>query len=137
MESKRDGRDFGKMKTTTYFLADDSEIPDGVLMEILSRLPLKPIFKFKCVSKRWLSVISDPSFAMARIEKKSLSPAWDLLFCYMHDGDREFSAKDMLPRLTFKNHSRLPTSKFFLGISDKRSTTTKSTHQSVSHKQWD
>ncbi|KAJ6346452.1 hypothetical protein OIU77_029324 [Salix suchowensis] len=105
MESKRDGRDFGKMKTTTYFLADDSEIPDGVLMEILSRLPLKPIFKFKCVSKRWLSVISDPSFAMARIEKKSLSPAWDLLFCYMHDGDREFSAKDMLPRLTFKNHS--------------------------------
>ncbi|KAB5541808.1 hypothetical protein DKX38_014782 [Salix brachista] len=104
MESKRDGRDFGKMKTTTYFLADDSEIPDGVLMEILSRLPLKPIFKFKCVSKRWLSVISDPSFAMARIEKKSLSPAWDLLFCYMHDGHREFSAKDMLLRLTFKNH---------------------------------
>uniref|UniRef100_A0A6N2L6Z9 F-box domain-containing protein n=1 Tax=Salix viminalis TaxID=40686 RepID=A0A6N2L6Z9_SALVM len=89
MESRRDGRDFGKMKkTTTYFLADDSEIPDGVLMEILSRLPLKPIFKFKCVSKRWLSVISDPSFAMARIEKKN----------------REFSAKDMLPRLTFKNH---------------------------------
>ncbi|KAL9332938.1 hypothetical protein Peur_073077 [Populus x canadensis] len=90
MESKRDGREFSKMKgitrTTTYFVIDDSEIPDGVLMEILLRLPLKSIFKFKCVSKRWLSVISDPYLVtsfLAQLKKESLSPAWDLLFCYI------------------------------------------------------
>jgi hypothetical protein len=30
----------GITRTTTYFVIDNSEIPDGVLMEILLRLPL-------------------------------------------------------------------------------------------------
>jgi hypothetical protein len=97
----------GITRTTTYFVIDNSEIPDGVLMEILLRLPLKSIFKFKCVSKRWLSVISDPYLVtsfLAQLKKESLSPAWDLLFCYMYNGGGEISAKDMAPRLTFKNH---------------------------------
>jgi len=41
----------------------DSDIPDSLLTEILIRLPLKSIFLFKTVSKRWLSLISDPFFA--------------------------------------------------------------------------
>ncbi|XVF58132.1 hypothetical protein PTKIN_Ptkin07bG0038500 [Pterospermum kingtungense] len=34
-----------------------------LLPEILVSLPVKDVFRFKCVSRRWLSVISDPAFA--------------------------------------------------------------------------
>lgn len=52
-------------------------------------------------------MISDPYLVtsfLAQLKKESLSPAWDLLFCYMYNGGGEISAKDMAPRLTFKNH---------------------------------
>ncbi|XP_054777703.1 F-box protein At5g07610-like [Prosopis cineraria] len=35
---------------------------DDLLTEILIRVPAKPLIRFKCVSKRWLSLISHPAF---------------------------------------------------------------------------
>ncbi|KAJ4970500.1 hypothetical protein NE237_003599 [Protea cynaroides] len=35
---------------------------DEILTEILIRLPLKPVLRCKCVSKRWFHLISDPCF---------------------------------------------------------------------------
>ncbi|KAM7488734.1 hypothetical protein LguiB_026218 [Lonicera macranthoides] len=37
-------------------------IPDEIIDNILLRLPVKSLLRFKCVSKRWLSTISDPNF---------------------------------------------------------------------------
>ncbi|CAN6165395.1 unnamed protein product [Urochloa humidicola] len=34
-------------------------LPDEILLEILSRLPVKPLFRFKCVSKAWFGFIAD------------------------------------------------------------------------------
>ncbi|KAI9087690.1 hypothetical protein K1719_030322 [Acacia pycnantha] len=34
-----------------------------ILSEILLRVPAKPLLKFKCVSKQWLTLISDPQFS--------------------------------------------------------------------------
>uniref|UniRef100_A0A7N2LNB2 F-box domain-containing protein n=1 Tax=Quercus lobata TaxID=97700 RepID=A0A7N2LNB2_QUELO len=39
------------------------DLPDCLLNEILTRLPLKSIFQCKCVSHRWCSLISASSFA--------------------------------------------------------------------------
>jgi F-box interacting protein len=36
---------------------------DDIVTEILIRIPVKPLFRFKCVSKRWLSLISDSHFS--------------------------------------------------------------------------
>ncbi|KAF9690349.1 hypothetical protein SADUNF_Sadunf01G0186400 [Salix dunnii] len=39
---------------------------EDLLTELLLRLPLKSLIKFKCVSKHWLSLISDPHFSRRR-----------------------------------------------------------------------
>lgn len=36
-----------------------ASLPDGVILEILSRLPAKPLFRFKCVSKAWSGLIAE------------------------------------------------------------------------------
>ncbi|KAF7090300.1 hypothetical protein CFC21_093067 [Triticum aestivum] len=36
------------------------EIPDNALVEILSRVPYRSLCRFKCVSKSWLALCSDP-----------------------------------------------------------------------------
>ncbi|XP_039799755.1 F-box protein At1g31080-like [Panicum virgatum] len=35
-------------------------LPDDLLMEILSRVPVKSLCRFKCVSKTWRELIADP-----------------------------------------------------------------------------
>ncbi|XP_059664148.1 F-box/kelch-repeat protein At3g06240-like [Cornus florida] len=40
-----------------------------LLVEILSKLPVKPLLRFKCVSKRWRSLISDPHFIKAHLNQ--------------------------------------------------------------------
>ncbi|KAG2632201.1 uncharacterized protein LOC120659579 [Panicum virgatum] len=34
-------------------------LPDDILLEILSRLPVKPLSRFKCVSKAWSGLVAD------------------------------------------------------------------------------
>ncbi|KAH7688161.1 F-box domain-containing protein [Dioscorea alata] len=42
-----------------------SVINEDIVTEILLRLPAKSIYKFKCVSKTWLKIITDPWFGHA------------------------------------------------------------------------
>ena len=39
-----------------------SVLPDELVADILSRLPLKSICRFKCVCKSWLAFLSDPHY---------------------------------------------------------------------------
>ncbi|TVU20505.1 hypothetical protein EJB05_36716, partial [Eragrostis curvula] len=36
-------------------------LPDDIIAEILSRVPYKSLCRFKCVSRPWLALCSDPS----------------------------------------------------------------------------
>lgn len=40
-------------------------IPNDLIEEIVKLLPVKSLMRFKCVSKNWLSIITDPSFTSA------------------------------------------------------------------------
>ncbi|XP_041016641.1 F-box/kelch-repeat protein At3g06240-like [Juglans microcarpa x Juglans regia] len=46
-------------------------LPENVIVEILLRLPVKSLVRFRCVSKRWRSLISDPRFAKSQFSQAS------------------------------------------------------------------
>ncbi|CAL9017646.1 unnamed protein product [Prunus brigantina] len=49
------------------------QLPSTMIEEILSRLPVKSLCRFKCVSKPWSSLISDnPSFVASHLYKGTL-----------------------------------------------------------------
>ncbi|XP_054785907.1 F-box protein CPR1-like [Prosopis cineraria] len=47
------------------------KLPDDLKIEILLHLPVKSLLRFKSVSKSWLSLISDPSFANLHFQRSS------------------------------------------------------------------
>lgn len=49
-------------------------LPDEVMVEILSRLPVKSLIRFRCVCKPWLSLFSNPNFAAMNLNRTSLNP---------------------------------------------------------------
>ncbi|XP_059639156.1 F-box protein CPR1-like [Cornus florida] len=46
-----------------------SEIPLQVVADILSRLPVKPLLRFRCVSKSWCALIDDPHFIKSHLNQ--------------------------------------------------------------------
>lgn len=44
-----------------------THLQDEVLMDILKRLPVRSLFQFKCVSKFWKTLISDPYFKITHV----------------------------------------------------------------------
>ncbi|KAG4380386.1 hypothetical protein AAZX31_16G148100 [Glycine max] len=47
-------------------------LPQELIIEILLRLPVKSLVRFKCVCKLWLSLISDPHFAISHFEQAAI-----------------------------------------------------------------
>ncbi|OMO74119.1 hypothetical protein COLO4_26717 [Corchorus olitorius] len=47
------------------------QLPQEIIANILSRLPVKHLIQLKCVSKPWRSLISDPQFAKLHLEAQS------------------------------------------------------------------
>lgn len=41
-------------------------LPPGAIFDILTRLPVKPLCRFRCVSKQWRVLISEPAFVASR-----------------------------------------------------------------------
>ncbi|KAB1201526.1 hypothetical protein CJ030_MR0G003213 [Morella rubra] len=48
-----------------------NNLPEDIIVEILLQLPVKPLLRFRCVSKRWFSLISDPHFAKSHFKRAS------------------------------------------------------------------
>ncbi|KAF7848531.1 hypothetical protein BT93_L1865 [Corymbia citriodora subsp. variegata] len=44
-------------------------LPEDIIIELLLRLPVKSLMRFKCVGKLWRSLISDPGFGKWHLER--------------------------------------------------------------------
>ena len=69
-----------------------SVLPDDLIVEILSRLPLKSFCRFKCVCKPWLAFSSDPNY------RKKLPKIPTGLFCQYQDFDKKATKLLSQPR---------------------------------------
>ncbi|KEH37761.1 putative F-box domain-containing protein [Medicago truncatula] len=49
-------------------------LPDELVFEILSRLPVKSLLQYKCVSKSWKTLISDPQFTQTHLRNLIVDP---------------------------------------------------------------
>lgn len=47
-------------------------IPDEIVLEILSRLPVKSMMRFKCVCRAWRALLSDPNFTISTERQRRL-----------------------------------------------------------------
>ncbi|XP_021736521.1 F-box/kelch-repeat protein At3g23880-like [Chenopodium quinoa] len=68
-------------QTTAKSESELPTLPDDVIVEmILPRLPVKPLTRFKCVSKFWLSTISSNRFAKTHLKFSSLSNTKSVIY---------------------------------------------------------
>ncbi|XP_071693271.1 putative F-box protein At3g28280 [Rutidosis leptorrhynchoides] len=108
-----DSSKLGLFFITRTFTYDISHIPDSLLLEILSRLPLKSIFKFKCVCKHWQTLISQPSFHrfyFNSINASSNLVSWRILYRYVYVS----KFKDVLDRFRPENYNSSKFSVLFM-----------------------
>ncbi|XP_058187769.1 F-box protein At1g11270-like [Rhododendron vialii] len=63
----------------TIPMAINQEMPEDVLMLILSRLPVKSLLRFKSISKYWYALIQNPSFISLRYYARAQSKNDSLL----------------------------------------------------------
>jgi len=55
-------------------------LPDELITQILLRLPVKSLIRFKSVSKSWCSLISNPSFAKSQFQITAATHTRRILF---------------------------------------------------------
>ncbi|XP_044504084.1 F-box/kelch-repeat protein At3g06240-like [Mangifera indica] len=68
-------------------------LPNEIVIDILSRLPVKSIVKFKCVSKPWRSLFSDPKFIELHLNRAIAKNSHCLLVRHVVDPDEKIYSK--------------------------------------------
>ncbi|KAK9289337.1 hypothetical protein L1049_007492 [Liquidambar formosana] len=52
-------------------MSSEKDLPHDVVIEILSRLPVKTLLRFRCVCKSWYATITHPSFITTHLNRIS------------------------------------------------------------------
>lgn len=62
-------------------------IPEDIIVDILSRLPIKSLIRCRCVLKRWGSIVSDPQFAKVqfKVASQQKPSSRRLLLCNVYE----------------------------------------------------
>ncbi|XP_048128735.1 F-box protein At3g07870-like [Rhodamnia argentea] len=66
--------------------SDEPKLPQDVIVEILKRLPVESLLRFRCVSRSWRSAIDDPRFVALHLNHSALDASnWYLLCVNLWD----------------------------------------------------
>ncbi|KAL9304581.1 hypothetical protein ACSQ67_021844 [Phaseolus vulgaris] len=83
-------------KNSSCSLTNIDNLPDGLLREILILMPFRSIAKSKCVCKRWLRVLSSPSFSTEFVSRQHSLFSTYLTFISSHQLMLGFFPKDSI-----------------------------------------
>ncbi|KAI5660834.1 hypothetical protein M9H77_20157 [Catharanthus roseus] len=91
------------------FGGSSSSLPEEMIFEILTRLPVKSLMRFKSVSKSWNSIITHPSFADAH---RSPSPSADRAVVIMDpDPSQAFAGRESPSHFFYADINEVPKKK--------------------------
>ncbi|XP_058185311.1 F-box/kelch-repeat protein At3g23880-like [Rhododendron vialii] len=86
---------------SSRFLQQQGDIPEQIVLEILSRLPVQSLLRFRCVCKVWKSLISDPKFTLSS-RKHQIAIQCRYLYSidtgHAFSGTRSLLKRDPLPK---------------------------------------
>ncbi|XP_056159161.1 F-box protein At3g07870-like [Syzygium oleosum] len=60
---------------------DDPQLPHDVAVEVLKRLPVESLLRFRCVSRSWRSTIDDPRFVALHLRHSAVDASRWYLLC--------------------------------------------------------
>ncbi|KAK2984432.1 hypothetical protein RJ640_014838 [Escallonia rubra] len=63
-------------------MSNGANLPEDIVADILSRLPPKPLGRFRSVSKPWLTLLTDPHFIQKHLNIQKNHQTAVLLLCY-------------------------------------------------------
>jgi F-box interacting protein len=92
-----------KMKNTQLYL------PHELIIQILLRLPVKSLLRFKCVCKLWFSLISDTHFANSHFQITAATHSPTILFLSYSDTYETQEESERLTHSDFDTHFQLVT----------------------------
>ncbi|KAM5554501.1 F-box/kelch-repeat protein [Rosa sericea] len=89
-------------------------IPEEIMFEILTRLSVKSLLRFRCVCKSWNSLITSPNFINNHLERHDMDSSCDYLLV------QTGSAKSLFCAKTFAKYMDLdfPSCEMYLGFND-------------------
>ncbi|KAI4317711.1 hypothetical protein L6164_025560 [Bauhinia variegata] len=80
-------------------------IPDELIVEILSRLPVRSLLQFRCVCKSWKSLISDPFFVRKHLHLSTQNTSLSHHRIILNTTTAEFHMKSCCVSSLFKSPS--------------------------------
>ncbi|CAN6216065.1 unnamed protein product [Urochloa humidicola] len=81
-------------KKTKHGGAVGISLPDDVIFDVLSWLPVRSLCRFRCVSKAWRALISDPAFAATQRSRAGAVPLLAGVFTAAEERRRELRVMD-------------------------------------------
>ncbi|XP_010030320.2 F-box/kelch-repeat protein At3g23880-like [Eucalyptus grandis] len=86
---------------------DGPKLPQDVVVEILKRLPVGSLLRFRCVCRSWRSTIDDPRFVALHLNHSALDASHRYLACLnWYDPDQRPCS--LFPNESLALHSRSP-----------------------------
>ncbi|KAK9949279.1 hypothetical protein M0R45_004812 [Rubus argutus] len=70
-------------------------LPEDIIVKILSNLPVKSLIRFRCVSKRWLSIVADPQFARLQFKVACEQQTLSRRFLFSSRATDQFESLDL------------------------------------------
>lgn len=84
-----------------------SHIPEEILVNILTRLPVKPLLRFRCVSKSWRGLIGSPSFVSTHLNRNVTKLAHTYLIALQRSKVEPVLCHSLFSTETFEEYLKL------------------------------